>query len=206
MAKKINTEETPQTDNNNIPAPEAQAVPVPETASENLGTGGETEDRLPAKTAGKGNAGSEETTEPHILSLLKKFPAYPSLYIDTHGGTYAPDTAAAIRKSDVASAWDNKGDIIIGNDVWIGYDAVIMAGVTIGDGAIIGTRAVVTKDVEPYSVVGGIPAKEIRKRFSPDIITRLQKLQWWKWDTDKIHKSINAIQAGDINSLDCHSI
>ena len=75
MAKKINTEETPQTDNNNIPAPEAQAVPVPETASENLGTGGET----------------------HILSLLKKFPAYPSLYIDTHGGTYAPDTAAAIR-------------------------------------------------------------------------------------------------------------
>ena len=71
MAKKINTEETPQTDNNNIPAPEAQAVPVPETASENLGTGGETEDRLPAKTAGKGNAGSEETTEPHILSLLK---------------------------------------------------------------------------------------------------------------------------------------
>lgn len=109
-------------------------------------------------------------------------------------------------KSDVASAWDNKGDIIIGNDVWIGYDAVIMAGVTIGDGAIIGTRAVVTKDVEPYSVVGGIPAKEIRKRFSPDIITRLQKLQWWKWDTDKIHKSINAIQVGDINSLDCHSI
>ena len=94
MAKKINTEETPQTDNNNIPAPEAQAVPVPETASENLGTGGETEDRLPAKTSGKGNAGSEETTEPHILSLLKKFPAYPSLYIDTHGGTYAPDTAA----------------------------------------------------------------------------------------------------------------
>ena len=109
-------------------------------------------------------------------------------------------------KSDVASAWDNKGDIIIGNDVWIGYDAVIMAGVTIGDGAIIGTRAVVTKDVEPYSVVGGIPAKEIRKRFSPDIITRLQKLQWWKWDTDKIHKSINAIQAGYINSLDCHYI
>ena len=111
-----------------------------------------------------------------------------------------------LEKSNITTAWDNKGDIIIGNDVWIGYDAVIMAGVTIGDGAIIGTRAVVTKDVEPYSVVGGIPAKEIRKRFSPDIITRLQKLQWWKWDTDKIHKSINAIQAGDINSLDCHSI
>lgn len=79
-----------------------------------------------------------------------------------------------LQKSEVASAWDNKGDIVIGNDVWIGYDAVIMAGVTIGDGAIIGTRAVVTKDVESYSIVGGIPAKEIRKRFSPDIIARLQ--------------------------------
>lgn len=79
-----------------------------------------------------------------------------------------------LQKSEVASAWDNKGDIVIGNDVWIGYDAVIMAGVTIGDGAIIGTRAVVTKDVESYSIVGGIPAKEIRKRFSPDIIASLQ--------------------------------
>ena len=104
-------------------------------------------------------------------------------------------------KSEVATAWDNKGDIVIGNDVWIGYDAVIMAGVTIGDGAIIGTRAVVTKDVEPYSIVGGIPAKEIRKRFSPDIIARLQKLQWWNWDTDIISKSISAIKSGDIDTL-----
>lgn len=71
-------------------------------------------------------------------------------------------------KSEVSTAWDNKGDIIIGNDVWIGYDAVIMAGVHIGDGAIIGTRAVVTKDVEPYSIVGGVPAKEIRP-FSMDL-------------------------------------
>ena len=80
-------------------------------------------------------------------------------------------------QSEVASAWDNKGDIVIGNDVWIGYDAVIMAGVTIGDGAIIGTRAVVTKDVEPYSIVGGVPAKEIRKRFAPEVIKRLLELQ-----------------------------
>lgn len=103
--------------------------------------------------------------------------------------------------SEVATAWDNKGDIVIGNDVWIGYDAVIMAGVTIGDGAIIGTRAVVTKDVEPYSIVGGIPAKEIRKRFSPDIVARLQKLQWWNWDIDIIRKSMSAIKSGDINTL-----
>lgn len=109
-------------------------------------------------------------------------------------------------KSDVVSAWDNKGDIVIGNDVWIGYDAIIMAGVTIGDGAIIGTRAVVTKDVEPYSIVGGVPAKEIRKRFSTDIIARLQELQWWNWDADIIRNSIKAIQDGDLGSLDCHFI
>ena len=111
-----------------------------------------------------------------------------------------------LSKSDVVSAWDNKGDIVIGNDVWIGYDAIIMAGVTIGDGAIIGTRAVVTKDVEPYSIVGGVPAKEIRKRFSTDIIARLQELQWWNWDADIIRNSIKAIQDGDLGSLDCHFI
>lgn len=105
-------------------------------------------------------------------------------------------------KSDVVSAWDNKGDIVIGNDVWIGYDAVIMAGVTIGDGAIIGTRAVVAKDVEPYSIVGGIPAKEIRKRFSPDIIARLRKLQWWNWPPEKIQSIIQYIQNGNIEVLE----
>ncbi len=106
-----------------------------------------------------------------------------------------------LQKSDVASAWDNKGDIVIGHDVWIGYEAVIMGGVTIGNGAIIGARAVVTKDVEPYSIVGGVPAKEIRKRFTPEVIKRLQELQWWNWPTDKIQKSIPAIQSGNITAL-----
>lgn len=104
-------------------------------------------------------------------------------------------------KSEIASAWDNKGDIVIGNDVWIGYDALIMAGVTIGDGAIIGTRAVVTKDVEPYSIVGGIPAKEIRKRFSPEIIAKLMELKWWDWPMEKIRRNIRAIQSGDIEKM-----
>lgn len=102
---------------------------------------------------------------------------------------------------DVAKAWDNRGDIVIGNDVWIGYEAVIMAGVTIGDGAIIGTRAVVTKDVAPYTVVGGIPAKPIRKRFSEDIISALIKEQWWNWPEEVIAKNLEAIQAGRIDQL-----
>lgn len=104
-------------------------------------------------------------------------------------------------KTEIATAWDNKGDIIIGNDVWIGYDAVIMAGVRIGDGAIIGTRAVVTKDVEPYSIVGGVPAKEIRKRFAPDVVAKLLELEWWNWPIEKIKNHIAAIQGGDIEEL-----
>jgi len=98
-------------------------------------------------------------------------------------------------------AWDNKGDIIIGNDVWIGYEAVIMSGVKIGDGAIIGTRAVVTKDVPPYTIVGGIPAKIIKKRFNDEVISCLLKLEWWDFTNEKIAKNISFIQAGDIDKL-----
>ena len=82
-------------------------------------------------------------------------------------------------RADITTAWDNKGDIVIGNDVWIGYEAIILSGVTIGDGAIIGARAVVTKDVSPYTVVGGVPAKEIKKRYDPQTIDRLRRLCWW---------------------------
>ena len=104
-------------------------------------------------------------------------------------------------KKDVASAWDNKGDIIIGNDVWIGYEAVILSGVTIGDGAIIGTRAVVTEDVPPYTIVGGIPAKPIRRRFSEEMIARLMDLRWWDWPEEKIKCNLEAIQSGWLDRL-----
>lgn len=106
-----------------------------------------------------------------------------------------------VDRTRVTEAWDNKGDIVIGNDVWIGYEAVIMSGVTIGDGAIIGTRAVVTRDVLPYTIVGGIPAKPIRKRFSEDVIAKLQELKWWDWPDEKIKEHIPAIQAGNIEEL-----
>ena len=102
---------------------------------------------------------------------------------------------------DITSAWDNKGDIVIGNDVWIGYEAVIMSGVTIGDGAIIGTRAVVTKDVPPYTIVGGVPAKQIRKRFPEEIISELLKLKWWDWTFKKISQNMEFIKNGDLKHL-----
>jgi len=102
---------------------------------------------------------------------------------------------------NVAASWNNKGNIIIGNDVWIGYEAVIMAGVTIGDGAIIGTRALVTKDVPPYTIVGGMPAKPIRKRFSEQTISSLLEIEWWNWSKEKIAKNIKAIQSGCLEQL-----
>lgn len=102
---------------------------------------------------------------------------------------------------NIRDAWDNKGDIVIGNDVWIGYEAVIMQGVTIGDGAIIGTRALVTKDVPPYTIVGGAPAKPIRNRFSEEIIAKLLEMKWWDWPEERIKANIAAIQRGDIEAL-----
>lgn len=106
-----------------------------------------------------------------------------------------------LERNNVTDAWDNEGDIIIGNDVWIGYEAVIMQGVHIGDGAIIATRAVVTKDVPPYTIVGGIPAKEIKKRFPEKIIKKLMQIQWWNWDEDRIKKKLPDIVKGNIERL-----
>ena len=106
-----------------------------------------------------------------------------------------------LKKENVAQAWDQKGDIVIGNDVWIGYEAVILSGVTIGDGAVIGCRAVVTKDIPPYTIVGGVPAKPIRKRFDEETIKELQKIKWWDWPEEKITEKIQAIQAGDLEGL-----
>ena len=106
-----------------------------------------------------------------------------------------------MEKSNITTAWDNKGDIVIGNDVWIGYEAVIMAGVHIGDGAIIAARAVVTKDVPPYTIVGGTPAKEIRKRFDTEVIQQLLKLKWWDWSTNKIRQCLPYIAEGKLDEL-----
>jgi len=96
----------------------------------------------------------------------------------------------------VADAWDNKGDIVVGSDVWIGYEAVILAGVTIGDGAVIGARAVVTRDVPPYTIVGGVPARTIRRRFDERTIEILQALKWWEWPLETIRRHIADIQSG----------
>lgn len=95
----------------------------------------------------------------------------------------------------------NKGDTVIGNDVWIGNGATIMQGIKIGNGAIIGTNALVTKDVEPYTIVGGNPARVIRKRFSDEQIEFLQNLEWWDWPLDKLAKHLPLIITANFEEL-----
>lgn len=105
---------------------------------------------------------------------------------------------------DVATpaAWPSRGDTLVGNDVWIGYGATLMPGVTIGDGAIVAARAVVTKDVEPYAIVGGNPAQLIRHRFPPDVVARLLALRWWDWDAATVTRCVREICAGDVDALE----
>ncbi len=103
--------------------------------------------------------------------------------------------------SSYVPKWPNKGDTIIGNDVWMGHEALIMPAVRIGDGAIIASRSVVTKDVPPYSIVAGNPAKIIRYRFDDKTITQLLEIKWWDWTIEKINQHLSAIVCGDIAKL-----
>jgi virginiamycin A acetyltransferase len=129
------------------------------------------------------------TSANHTLRSLSTYP-FPVFFEEWN-----------LDKKHVKSAWDNKGDIVIGNDVWIGYEAVVLSGVHIGDGAIIGTRAVVTKDVPPYTIVGGVPAKKIKKRFNKETIKALQQIQWWNWPCDKIQQFLPYIMNEEVDKL-----
>lgn len=97
--------------------------------------------------------------------------------------------------------YPTKGDTIIGNDVWLGYNCTIMPGVKIGHGAIVAANTVVTKDVEPYTIVGGNPAQIIRKRFSGEKIKQLLALEWWNWDIEKITQHVQHLTGNELDSM-----
>lgn len=97
--------------------------------------------------------------------------------------------------------YPDKGDIVIGNDVWIGYNSTIMSGVKIGDGAIIATNSTIVKDVQPYTIVGGNPAQLIKKRFSDETIEKLLDLKWWDWDIDKITGNVQFLTGKSVERL-----
>lgn len=113
-------------------------------------------------------------------------------------GIFGQGWEAAIPKP---GEMQTKGDTVIGHDVWLGYEALIMPGVKIGNGAIVAARSVVTRDVPAYGIVGGNPAKLIKKRFDDDTIIALQTLAWWDWPVEKITAAIPAIVGADIEAL-----
>jgi len=98
-------------------------------------------------------------------------------------------------------AWPNRGDTVVGHDVWFGYGVTVMPGISIGNGAIIATASVVTQDVEPFAIIGGNPATHIRYRFDEATREALQKLAWWNWDADRITRHVQAICSGDVEAL-----
>jgi virginiamycin A acetyltransferase len=98
-------------------------------------------------------------------------------------------------------SWPNRGDTIVGHDVWIGYGCTIMPGVQIGNGAIVATNSVVTRDVEPFAIVGGNPAELIRYRFDERTRRSLGEIGWWNWHAEKITRNIRAICSGDLEAL-----
>lgn len=122
---------------------------------------------------------------------LDGFSSYP-FYIFGNGWESATPTEGAL---------PYKGDTVVGNDVWIGYETTIMPGVTIGDGAIVAAKSVVVKDVEAYTIVGGNPAQEIRQRFADEVVRSLLDIAWWNWDIEKITRNLDKITAADIEAL-----
>ncbi|WP_018476550.1 CatB-related O-acetyltransferase [Pontibacter roseus] len=104
-------------------------------------------------------------------------------------------------KINDGAAYPHKGDTVVENDVWIGYEAVLMPGVRIGNGAIVATKAVVTKDVPDYAIVAGNPAQVVKMRFAPDKVEKLLQIAWWDWAPEKISRNLETIHAADVEAL-----
>lgn len=111
-----------------------------------------------------------------------------------------PETSQAEVEGLLAD-FGGKGDTVVGNDVWFGMESVVLPGVTVGDGAIVGARAVVTRDVAPYTVVAGNPARPVRRRFPEAVIRELLEIRWWDWPSDRIEANLPAILGDDIAAL-----
>ncbi len=127
-----------------------------------------------------------------------------------NGGNHLTESISAYPFAIFGNDWQNamdgknyptKGDTIIGNDVWLGHNVTIMPGIKIGDGAIIATNTTVTKDVSPYSIIGGNPGKVIKKRFSEENIELLLQIKWWNWEIEKITENVQLLTSNDFEKL-----
>jgi acetyltransferase-like isoleucine patch superfamily enzyme len=125
---------------------------------------------------------------------------HPTRWISTHPAFYSPLAQTGITFCD-RSYFDELSKVSVGNDVWIGAGALVLDGVKIGDGAIVAAAAVVTHNIEPYAIVGGIPARVIRYRFNPTEIEQLLELRWWNWPIDKIHQAAHLFRSDSPNAV-----
>ncbi|WP_081668970.1 CatB-related O-acetyltransferase [Butyrivibrio sp. VCB2001] len=116
-------------------------------------------------------------------------------------GTSYPFNRLLGREANAQSSVASKGDIVIGNDVWIGANATVLSGVNIGDGCVVGSNTVVSKSVEPYSIIVGNPGRVVKERFLPNHIDMLMEMKWWDWDYQKIFDALDIIQSNDVEAL-----
>ncbi|WP_417692104.1 DapH/DapD/GlmU-related protein [Roseibium sp.] len=129
-------------------------------------------------------------------------PNHPMDRPSQHRFTYCPEYYDADQPRDTGFFADRRGArVVIGNDVWIGHGAIILPDVTVGDGAVIAAGAVVTKDVPPYTITGGVPARPIRQRFTAEIVASLGRIKWWDWPDAEIFANLRKFQSDDMESF-----
>lgn len=168
-------------------------------------------EEMPAGTIGRGTYGGSVSVHHFTVNGGLKVGAYCSFAAEVEillGGNHRHDWVTTYpfpnrdaRYAHLPPSAATRGDIVIGNDVWVGRGAMILSGVKIGDGAVIAARAVISRDVEPYAIVGGNPAKHIRFRFSPEQIAALQRIAWWDWPEPRVDRAVPMLLQGDIDAF-----